>query len=48
MADLIFVASGACAECGHSQEAHEENHGCVAPSDKDKSKPCMCANIGNY
>ena len=48
MTDIVFVASGACGECGYSQEAHEEITGCVSPSDKDQSKPCMCANIGNY
>ncbi len=48
MADIVFVASGACAECGHGQESHEDNHGCVAPSADDPSKPRMCSNIGNY
>lgn len=48
MTDIIFVASGTCAECGHSQEAHDTNKGCVAPSEKDPSEPCLCSNIGDY
>jgi len=48
MADIVFVASGACAECGHSQEAHDTNLGCIAPSDEDSNEPCQCQNIGNY
>jgi hypothetical protein len=48
MADIIFVASGACAECGHSQEAHDTNQGCTAPSKNDPTHPCMCTNIGHY
>ncbi|MFM7795132.1 MAG: hypothetical protein ACKO7N_00010 [Candidatus Nitrosotenuis sp.] len=48
MANIIFVASGVCGTCGHSQEAHEGNQGCTAPSTDDKNHPCMCTNIGSY
>lgn len=48
MTDIVIIASGACAECGHGQEAHDQNTGCTAPSDDDDTQPCLCENIGNY
>lgn len=48
MTEIIFVASGVCAICGHSQEAHEGNQGCTAPSQEDPTQPCTCTNIGSY
>lgn len=48
MADITIVASGVCEACGHQQESHEGNQGCVAPSKDNPSEPCLCTNIGSY
>ena len=41
MADIKIVASGTCAECGHSQKDHEGNTICDVEG-------CDCTNIGSY
>ena len=41
MADIKIVASGSCAECGHSQKDHEGNTICDVEG-------CDCTNIGSY
>ena len=41
MVDIKIVASGTCAECGHSQKDHEGNTICDVEG-------CDCTNIGSY
>jgi hypothetical protein len=41
MTDIKIVASGTCAECGHSQKDHEGNTICDVEG-------CDCTNIGSY
>lgn len=48
MVDIKIVVSGVCSICGHTQEAHEGNLGCTAPSKDDPTHPCLCDKIGSY
>ena len=50
MANIKILVGGECEECGHSQQTHEDNNGCVHPIPEtgESSEPCSCEKIGSY
>ena len=50
MANIKILVGGKCQDCGHSQQTHEDNKGCVHPIPEigEVSEPCGCEKIGSY